>query len=351
MSSIKKKQLLSIFVVIILLLGLLVFGAVIGVRRYYQNNLQSVSSTFSSVEFTIPEGYALPQISQLLKDKNLIRNKQVFEQYVRNNGTAEDIKAGTYELSPSYSVAEIVSIITEGKIASDLVTIAPGVRIDQVKKALINSGYSEQEATDALNPENYVNHPALVDKPKKASLEGYLYPESFHKTSETDAKEIIKLSLDEMSKRLTPNLREAFSKQGLSVHRAIILSSIVEGEVAKDEDRKQVAQVFFKRLESGIKLQSDVTAKYGAAIDGVINKLNYAQLLAYSSPYNTYERKGLPPGPISNVSESSLNAVSSPAKTDWLYFVSGDDGTTHFSKTLAEHLELTKRYCKELCAN
>jgi UPF0755 protein len=90
-------------------------------------------------------------------------------------------------------------------------------------------------------------------------------------------------------------------------------------------------------------LQSDPTAFYGAAKDG------QEPSLRHDSPYNTYLYKGLPPGPISNVSESSLRAVAFPAQTDWLYFVAGDDGKTHFSKTLEKHNELTRKYCKKLC--
>ncbi len=137
----------------------------------------------------------------------------------------------------------------------------------------------------------------------------------------------------------------------MSTHRAITLASILEREVVTQDDRKQAAQVFLKRLGSDIKLQSDATASYGAVLDGVADKLNYNQTLLYDSKYNTYENAGLPPGPISNVSESSLEAVAAPASTDWLFFVSGDDGTTYFSKTGQEHQALTERYCKKLCGN
>lgn len=349
-SKSRSHTVMKVVLVLIVIAVLAVIGVIAGVRRYYYDNLKPVSSSQEVIEVTIPEGYTLPEISELLKEKRLIRNTRVFEQYVRNNGAAEDIKAGTYELSPSNSVQEIVAIITEGKITSNLITIAPGVRLDQVKKAFKNAGYSDEEITQALNPATYPNHPALVDKPEGASLEGYLYPESFQRTSTTPASDIIRQSLDQMNERLTPSLREAFTAQGLSVHKAIILASIVEREVSTPEDRQQVAQVFLKRLRMGMKLQSDATAKYGAVLDGR-DDLTYSQTLAYSSPYNTYEQAGLPPGPVSNVTESSLTAVARPASTDWLYFVSGDDGKTYFSKTLAEHEALTQQYCKTLCGN
>lgn len=347
----KKRRLLKWFIVGAVILLIVGVAGVFGARQYVNNNLKAVSGEQKLIEVDIEKGMLLPQISTLLKDKQLIRNKRVFEGYVRSNGAAEDIKAGTYELSPSYSVEEIVSILTNGKIVSKLVTILPGSRIDQVKQSLLNAGFSQEQVTAALNPATYANHPALTDKPTRASLEGYLYPESFQRDSSTTAKDIVKASLDEMQKRLTPELREAFSRQGLSVHRAVILGSIVEKEVSKPDDRAQVAQVFLKRLSENIKLQSDATAKYGAVLDGVADTLNYEQTLHYGSPYNTYENANLTPGPISNVSESSLKAVANPAKSDWLFFVSGDDGVTYFSKTGAEHQALVEQHCKKLCGN
>jgi len=197
--------------------------------------------------------------------------------------------------------------------------------------------------TSSLNPANYQGHPALVDKPPAASLEGYLYPDSYQKTGTTDASFIVTAALDEMEDKLTPDIRSAFARQGLSTYEGIILASIVEKEVSNQGDRNQVAQVFLKRLKIDMALQSDATASYGAILDGK------PASSSYDSPYNTYLHKGLPPTPISNVSESSLKAVAFPANTDWIYFVSGDDGTTHFAKTLDVHESNVQQYCTELC--
>lgn len=113
--------------------------------------------------------------------------------------------------------------------------------------------------------------------------------------------------------------------------------------MSKEDDRPLVAQVFLRRLQVGMPLGSDPTAFYGAIIAG------QEPSLPYDSPYNTRMHGGIPPGPISNVAEGSLRAVAFPADTDYLYFVAGDDGTTHFSRTLKEHEELTRKFCTELC--
>ena len=322
---------------------MVVIGSVYGARRYYHQSLKPVSANQKTVSVTIPTGSSVADVSKILFEKKLIRNEWAFKQYIRNNDLQDKILAGTYAIAPSQSVQDIVDIITKGKISSKLVTVKPGQRIDQLKQSLINNGFNSDEVEAAFDPANYAGHPALVDKPTGASLEGYLYPESFQKTAETTPMQIVTASLDEMQKRLTPEIREAFSRQGLSTHRAVILASMVEREVDSVEDRRQVAQVFLKRLNINKRLESDATASYGAILDG------QEPSLTYQSPYNTYYNDGLPAGPISNVSESALAAVANPANTDWLFFVSGDDGTTYFSKTLEEHEALTAQHCKKLC--
>jgi UPF0755 protein len=119
---------------------------------------------------------------------------------------------------------------------------------------------------------------------------------------------------------------------------------MVEQEASNPADRAQVAQVFLSRIKQNMPLGSDVTAFYGARLAGQSPNVNY------DSPYNTRLHPGLPPGPISNVTESSLQAVAHPAGTDWLYFVAGDDGNVHFSHTLEEHQALTQQYCHKLCS-
>lgn len=330
----------------ILLVAMVVIfmGAVLGVRHWYQSNLQPVNpSSQKTIAVTISEGTTLRQTANLLAKQKIIKNSWVFEQYVNNKNAAEDIKAGTYDLSQSYNVSQIVSILTAGKVATNLITILPGLRLDQIKKTFISAGFNQSVIDQAFNPDMYSNHPALVDKPAGASLEGYLYPESFERTADTQATTIIRQSLDEMQQHLTPSLRAMFAQEGLSVYQGITLASIVEQEVSTSSDRAQVAQVFLTRLQSGMMLGSDVTAVYGSIIN------NQPPTLSYDSPYNTLLHPGLPPGPISNVTDSSLQAVAHPANTNWLYFVSGDNGITYFSQTFAEHQTQINTYCHKLC--
>ena len=311
--------------------------------KYRNDNLKPVSTNQTTVTLTIPTGSSLADVAVLLKKNNLIRNEWVFKQYVRSKGLQDQILAGTYALKPSQSVSEIVEILTQGIVENTLVTIKPGQRLDQIKQTFINAGFSVKDTEAAFEPAQYDGHPALVDKPRGASLEGYLYPESFQKDATTKPTQIITSSLDEMQKRLTPEIRAQYAKKGLSVYQGITLASIIEKEVSIVSDKALVSQVFYKRLSMDMGLESDPTAFYGAIIAG------QEPSLRYDSAYNTYLVKGLPPGPISNVSQESLKAAAYPANTDWLFFVAGDDGKTYFSKTLAEHEANIDRYCKKLC--
>ncbi|MBI5357985.1 endolytic transglycosylase MltG [Candidatus Saccharibacteria bacterium] len=336
----RKKQILYGFIAFFVIS--LIACAVI-IRNVYQTNLNPLNNSDSEIVVTIEPGSPPSKIADTLVAKDVIKSDWAFEWYVRNHNYRDELKAGTYVLKSSQSIPEIVDIIRSGKVATDLVTILPGKRIDQVKADLVKAGFTEAEVDLASNPANYKDHPALTDKPKEASLEGYLYPESFQKTAETTAQQIIGLSLDEMNRYLTPEIRQGFAKQGLTVHEGITLASIVEQEVSKASDKPTVAQVFLKRYKTGMMLGADPTALYGSIIAGE------EPSLFYDSPYNTRMHAGLPPGPIGNVSESSLKAVADPSETDWLFFVAGDDGVTYFSKTLEEHEALTKQHCVELC--
>lgn len=322
---------------------LLVIG-VIFVRQTYTMNLQPVSDSTDVKVVTVPTDATVSTIAEELKRQDLIRQVWAFERYVRIHSLGTKLQAGTYKFSESQSAPEIARQIAEGKVAVDLITILPASSLDQIRDAFIKAKFDPAAVEAALEPTQYADSPALADKPIGASLEGFLYPDSYQKSADTDPRVIIRQSLDEMSQKLTPDLRAAFARHGLSVYQAVTLASIVEEEVSNQTDRAQAAQVFLKRLKIDMPLGSDPTAFYGAVQAG------QKPTVFYDSPYNTRLHKGLPPGPISNVSQSSLQAVAKPASTDWLFFVSGDDGNTYFSKTVEEHEALTKQYCRKLCA-
>lgn len=331
------------FVAMIALLIVLI-GTVVVLRQVYTSNLRPVSASQRSQLFDVPLGTSAKSVAANLKEAGLIRATWAFEAYVRNNNLRDKIQAGTYYLRPSQDVPDIIKVLTHGQVATDLITILPAQRLSQIRETFINSGFKQADVDAALDPALYAGHAALADKPVDANLEGYLYPDSFQKSATTKPQTIIRASLDLMQQRLTPDVRAGFVKQGLTVHQGVIIASIVEQEVSKAEDRPTVAQVFLKRYKEGMQLGSDVTAFYGAIIAGATPSV------VHDSRYNTRIYDGLPPGPISNVSNNSLQAVAAPNNTDYVYFVAGDDGITYFSRTLAEHEALTQQHCKKLCS-
>ena len=331
-----------VWFVIVALLAVVVAGAAL-TQRWYYLNLQPVSNSAQKQYITIASGATLTQIAKQLQAARLIRSSQAFEWYASIHDARDKLQAGTYSFMPNENTTTIVNTIIAGKVATDLVTILPGERLDQIREAFIKSGFASPAVDAALDANQYHSYPALADNPPAATLEGFLYPDSFQKTAATDPKQIIAESLIEMQAHLTTDIRAGFAAHGLTVYQGVTLASIVEGEVPGQADRDQAAQVFLTRLQQGISLGSDVTAKYGAIKAGVAPAVNY------DSSYNTLLHKGLPPGPVGSVTDSSLHAVAHPANTDWLYFVSGDDGTTHFAKTLDEHNANIDKYCHKLC--
>ncbi len=329
--------------VVILVLAVLAV-ATFFIRRSYDNYLRPVSNSQQIKLVTIKSGESTGQIATQLYKAGLIRSAWVFEWYVGSKELHSALEAGTYAFTPSEDVPTIVGKLTQGQVATKLVTILPGQRLDQIQEALINAGFSPASVAAALDPANYAGNPALVDKPAAASLEGYLYPDSFQKNDDTDVQTIITESLNEMSQHLTPSLQSAFAAENLSTYQGIILASIVGQEVSNPSDQAQVAQVFLTRLHSNMNLGSDVTAYYGAILAGQAPSVNY------DSPYNTRLHPGLPPTPISNVNAQDLNAVAHPANTNWLYFVAGDNGKVYFSQTLDQQNANVAAYCHQLCA-
>jgi UPF0755 protein len=331
--------------VLLIVLVIVIIGGTIAAQVIFTAELRPYSINQKTQIFTVANGSSVKQIADNLKSDHLIRSSWALQLYVHSKNLTNQLQAGTYDFSPSESTSHIVVTMVKGSVTSRLVTILPGRRIDQVKADLINDGFSPASVNSALNPALYSNLPVLAFKPPNVdTLEGLLWPDSFEKEANTAPSVIIEESLNEMAQHLTSQVQAEFAAEGLTTYQGLTLTSIVEQEVSKASDQTQVAQVFLSRLKNNMSLGSDVTANYGAIEAGK------APSLTYNSPYNTLIHTGLPPGPISTISLSALQATTHPAATNWLYFVAGDDGTTYFATTLAQQQANTAKYCHKLCA-
>jgi UPF0755 protein len=346
MSAYPKKRRSGRKWLVVLLISLGVIGVGIwGAHKWYDRNLGPVdSSSTGIVSFTVIKGSSVHEIGVDLNRARLIRSTQAFEAYVRGKALFDKLQAGTYGLSQSMSTPQIVGKIASGDVTTNLLTIPPGKTLKQIRQVFIQAGYKEDELDAAFSPVTYAGHPALASLPAGATLEGYIYPDSFQKANNTPPTTIIRESLNEMQKHLTPDIIAGFAAQGLTTHQGITMASIVYAESGDPASEPTVAQVFLLRLKQGIALGSDVTAFYAA------DQAGQGKTLGVDSPYNTRIYAGIPPGPIGNFTDVALKAVAHPSNSDYLFFVAGDDGTIHFTHTQAEHEQAVKQYCTKECS-
>lgn len=323
-------------------LGVLLLGALLSTVAWYSWAVGARDTTPHQVRVVVEPGDTAASIATTLYDHELIRSRLAFNLYIQLTGTRSKLQAGGYVLSSDQNLSTIVDHLVSGKTDEINLTIPPGLTLKELGAHLLDDGFSQQEI-DASFTAIYT-HPLLASKPATASLEGYIYPETYRMNANQSLSDLFIRSFDELYKTLQEKkYLEEFQKRNLTIHQALTLASIVQKEVKSPTDQKQVAQVFLKRLSSGIQLGSDVTYMYAA------KELGVKATPSLDSPYNTRKYVGLPPAPIANMNPSAIDAIAFPAPGDYLYFVAGDDGATYFSHTEAEHNANISAHCKTLC--
>lgn len=299
-----------------------------------------------TVEFIVAKGQGVKEISWQLEDARLIRSAWWFQAYVWYKKQGSALQAGKYALGRNFNVPEIVGTITGGKVILNeiRITFPEGFTEKQIQSRLVEQGIGSAGAMgDETIGDYQVQYKFLSDAPVSASLEGFLFPDTYIFERDNAKSAVIKKFLDNFDKKLTPDLREQISRQGKKIYDVIILASIVQQEAIGEEDMPLVAGVFASRLRIGMALESDATINY------VTNKKDRQPLyedLKIKSPYNTYLNRGLPPGPIANPGIAAIKAAINPAATDYLFFLHPLDGPTVFSKTLSEHNQNKAKYLK-----
>lgn len=334
----KKVLLWSGLGALVLIIGLFIAGWL-----WYQSQLSPLGQNKNEfIKVTIVENSTPGQISQLLQDKKVIRSSQAFSIYARFSGTQNNLQAGTYRLSPSETIPQIVTHLTNGSVDTFNITFLPGATLAQNHKVLTDAGYSSAEV-DAAFAAQY-DSPIFATKPASADLEGYIYADTYKFGDGASVESILNYTFQNFQSVIEDNgLVAKFQAHGLTLYQGITLASIVERE-SSGSDAAQIAQVFYTRMAAGMALGSDVTYQYIADKTGVPRDPNL------DSPYNTRRYTGLPPGPISAPGKNALLAVANPAPGDYLFFLSGDDNVTYFAHTEAEHEANITNHCKVKCA-
>lgn len=303
---------------------ILILLIIIGIIFYgYTSIYQPLSEENDLKIFNIERGSSIKEIARELENEGLIKSSSFFIAYclLTNN---KNIQAGEYLLSPQMNIPQITEIIVGGKVNEEKITIIEGWDLNDIAQYLEEKGISTKEEFFSI-----------AGRPRsKDSLEGYIFPDTYNITSRDTAETIVQKALLNFEKKINTELREEIERQGKTIEEIVIMASIIEKEVKSLEDKKNVSDILWKRINANMPLQTCATVLY--ALGEKKSSVSTADT-QIDSPYNTYKYRGLPIGPIANPGMNSILAAIYPTKNNYWYYLSSPDGKTHFSTTLDEH--------------
>ena len=287
----------------------------------------------------VREGWTLREVAQELQDRKIISNKTLFMFWARVKGYGRRLRAGEYQLSANMPPLRILEKLARGEIITHAVTIPEGFTKVQIGDLLEQKGIIKKQEFLGLTDNREIVESYGLSGP---TLEGYLYPDTYQFGRGISAKMTVNTMVKRFEEIVAP-LKGRIEEVGMSLEEVTTLASIVEKETGQGKERPLIAAVFLNRLKKRMRLASDPTVIYGITdFNGNLTRKD----LEEKTPYNTYVNYGLPPGPIANPGLESIKAVLYPANSDYLYFVSRNDGSHQFSKTLAEHNRAVQTYQK-----
>ncbi len=305
---------------------------------------RSVSNDPTPQQFVVSPGESVSQIARNLQAAGLVRDGDLFRLYVRYYDLDVKINAGIFALRPNMNIPQIAQALQRGMAEELQVTIPEGKRLEEVAELLEQQlGISADEFIRLARRTNY-SYPFLTGLPADASLEGFLFPDTYRLPVNPTALDVLLKMLDNYGQRVAPLMEQA-DLQGRTPYQVLIIASIVEREAVLPQERPIIASVYLNRLKIGMALQADPTTQYALGYQPdqqswwkrglTLEDLRYAD----PAGYNTYVNAALPPGPIASPGLSAIQAVLAPAQTEYLYFVANcnQDGGHQFSLTFEEH--------------
>lgn len=330
-------------VLAVLFLLLLAVGG--GGYLYFQQQLRvphSSSATGKTVE--IPAGLGVRGVVKLLRDKDIIANENLALAYIALSGNRRGLKAGEYVFDKPMTIPEVIGKLFRGEIYLRRFTVPEGLTVAEIAAAWEAQGFGKTEefAQAAADSGSLVQD---LEGGEKASLEGYLFPETYSFPSRTTARKAIETMVGRF-RVVLEQLKKSVPQENwpLSVRETLILASLVESEARVDSERELIASVFMNRIKKNALLQCDPTVIYALERANKYRGNLLSVDLKFDSPYNTYKYPGLPPGPISNPGRRSLEAAAKPAATNHYFFVRTTEGRHAFSDTLAAHNRAVTAY-------
>lgn len=321
--------------VIFVLLNLTILAAIIA----YVNISTPVSSYDNWQQIEIPEGSSYIQGLTILQKEGIIKNKGILLLLGRLTAIDRRLRAGYYNFNTSMSPLDIFKKLRDGEIIEHTITIPEGSDLNDIRAAFADTGLFNDESWQLVYDKEFINSIGI----KAPSLEGYLFPDTYNFTKGANPKDILKIMHDRLKEKYDNSLRMRAAEIGMNENEVLTLASIIEREARIDSERAVISAVYHNRLKIDMKLQADPTVNYGTERAGDMTKIVD---LKNVTPYNTYVIKGLPPGPIASPGIKSIKAALFPADVAYLFFVSKNDGTHHFSKTGEEHVEAVALYRK-----
>jgi UPF0755 protein len=318
----------------VLLLLMLIAAAAVGVALYKRTAepYKGYAATEQFVE--IAPGSSTRAIGEQLVSSGIVRDHLTFRAALWRTGAARALKAGTYRFDAAMPAVDVVEKIAKGDVWVRRLTFPEGLNIFEMARVFEHQDFGPASAFLAA-----ARDPAAIGNldPAARDLEGYLFPETYSLAPKTSAERLVHLMVDRFEQLFTEEMRRSAEARGMTTREAVTLASIVEKETARAEERPVVAGVYVNRLKAHMPLQCDPTVIYAMEQAGRYNGNITRADLEIDSPYNTYRYPGLPPGPIASPGLASLKAAVAPADVDYLYFVSRNDGTHVFARTLEEH--------------
>jgi UPF0755 protein len=306
------------------------------------------SADDTPVAFTVRPGDTTTVIGDRLQTAGLVRDAELFRLYVRSQGTDGRLEAGDYRLRATMSVAEIAALLEHAKAAANTVTLREGLRAEETAEVLAaGTGLPSADLLAVIRTGRF-DYAFLKDKPAAASLEGYLFPDTYEIAATAAPTQVVDLLLSTFDQRFSAAMRQQAAAGQHTIYQALTVASLVEREAQLASERPIIASVYLNRLAKSMALEADSTVQYALGYD-VKGKtwwraLTLEDLRRDVGAYSTYLNRGLPPGPICSPGLASIQAVLAPAKTDYLYYYAKGDGSHAFARTFEEHTRNMKTY-------
>jgi UPF0755 protein len=286
----------------------------------------------------IPKGSRLPDVVRILREDEILPYPRVFRALVLLTISGRRIHYGEYAFPSPPSAFDVWQRLITGDVIKYEVMVPPGANLYDIAKLLEAKNLVPADVFLATAFSDDVVRDEGIEGD---SVEGYLFPDRYVFVKPVTPEEIIEIMVRQFRRKLPADAEIRAREEGLSLHQVVTIASIIEKETAVEKEKPIVSAVIRNRLALGMPLQMDPTVIYGVKrFDGTVTRKD----LRTAGPYNTYLNRGLPPGPIANPGLASLNAALNPSDADYLYFVSKNDGSHTFSRTLSEHLRAVEQF-------